>query len=68
MPFSLLSAGVKTSRGQEEEETRTLHCLGDEIGCDAQFWTRNQAIFPSRELVLLLCKTFFSITVVVVDS
>lgn len=44
-----------------------MHCLGDEIGLDAQSWTRNQAISPSRELVLLLSKTFFSVVVVVVD-
>lgn len=43
-----------------------MHCLGDEIGLDAQSWSSNQAISPSRELVLLLSKTFLS--VVVVDS
>lgn len=42
-----------------------MHCLEDEIGLDARFWTMNQAFSPSRELVLLLSKTFFS---VVVDS
>lgn len=42
-----------------------MHCLGDEIGLDAESWTRNQAISPSRELVLLLSKTFLFIFVVV---
>lgn len=45
-----------------------MPCLGDEIGLDAQSWTRNQAISPSSELVLLLSKTFFSVVVVVFNS
>lgn len=66
MPFSLLSAGVKTSRGQEEEETRS-RCIVWEMRLDLMHspGSSNQAISPSRELVLLLSKTFFSVVVTV---